>query len=1037
MSDMPMLSGRTDVDFLHRPGQAFQSVLTGDVDGAWRSMLSPSTLGPAEKDALLNKWGIRSDSLQGKVLDLITNPAVLISLALTMRFPVPTAKNMMAAKEGVDGMLSRIPVLRGLSSPATAFADTEVPNILDNIIAKKQEIWRPYMEERLAPAFERFEQEAGHSVNAREGAIIQNWNERLHEKELPGWEGVGVLYPNLGKAMTQPMLNLAGSIRGTLDHTLANVFLGEGNQEKLRRALAQMVKFGSPDEDMQALASIVEKGGFKGIEDYQPHRIVQSELDIKNLREAIIATANGEEFKRGAQYKIVNFMGREFYERKGAMIPSLQDLQVMGDLVDPQAMLRLHNAIKDKLMAGFEESGLSSASKSALQMRPLDEILSRGRDLVDPGEVDNFLTSVSQNMPAQYSLKLEPTLQQYYHSVASTYAWTIEGHGPELLGEVQRAKALGQVDSRAAWRANMLENYVVPAALGRPSIRQTINAGLWNQRVGEVFATLDRPSVRNVIGDGLADKLTDMYKANQDNFSLKGLFNKASSYFYTSTLAGNVGSAFRNTFQPIITTGPMVGFKNAFRGAGEALSRLETYFTARLGEEALDHGAALAKAYPEFMDSGLAGTSMTDDALGRAFESASRIQSSAPAGVSLWQKVQRAMMAPFTTTEFGNRVSAFHAGLIHAGESGLEGAAALDYARKVVVQTQYANTLSGTPILFSSAAPLANPVLRQLAQFPLRTLEFTINGVQDALRGNPARLFRQIAGSYVTSEIGDVLGVSLKDALLGGALPTFTNIDDKGNILAPLPIVPPVVALGASVASYLGSGDWENVQKRLPLLIPGGVGLSRLVGYLPDPTGNNIPQAAARWLNRKYANYQGANPDTGRIPVYTGNGALTGYYKPWEIIKNAMGIRGSDIDQEQQVSHQLTVDADQMRQTRQEYLNALFTNDSRGAAGIEQEYENRFGHKLAVTSQQIQEVQQRRKMTRIERQLTTLPPEARSQYESAVFQNPASASFTSGRYKPKSVAGPQPTYTNDMGVMGSELDPYSISRYRNVPATSP
>jgi len=995
-------------------------MMVGDFGAAWRAMLTPENLGPMERDALLIKWGIRKDSFKGRMTDLLTNPAVLASVFLTFKFPIPTARNLFKAKEGVDGMLSRIPLLRTLAGSRTAFANTPVPDILDGILHSRSEIWDEFMERRLAPALTQFEAATGRAVTAREQVIMFNWLQKSHLKPVHGFDDVGVLMPGLDKAMTSPMRALATEIRGSLDDTRKVIYGGVQNMGR---------GAGAEGNELRTLlgASFEE-----GLEDYVPHRIMRTELDIKQLREATLATANNKEFARGAQYKMTNFLGREFYQRKGGMIPAMQELTLVGDLVDPQAYMRLQNAVRDNLVSGFKRSGMSKKSIDNLSRRPLDEVMTDGNRFIHEGERDLFATALAEHMPAQYSMKMEPVLQNYYHSVANTFAWTVRGHGRALMGEVNRAKLLAKVDSRAAWRASVLENTVVPSALGRPSPRQVINAGIWDQRIGEIFGSLERPSVRRLMGDKVADGMKEYYQANQGSFSLRGLTQSAASYFYLSTLGLNPGAAFKNQFQGIITTGPLVGFKNYFGGQLDAWKRAGSYFNNRTAGK-LSHAEAMAKTYPEFAAAQLVDSPLTDEVMGRAMDAAYRIHKTAPGTGGKIDRAKRFAMALFSSSEISIRLGSFHAGLRHAKAGGLKGADMLKHARQTTVTTQFVPTLTDQPIAFGPAGALSNALIRQLAQFPLKTLEFTIEGVQQALAKNPARLSRQIAGAYITSEIGDVLGLNLGDALIGGALPTFTNVDEAGRVLAPLPIVPPAIALTAGLASGLANGDWDTFRRQMPLLVPGGIGLAKAVGFAPNIGG--VPHATAQFLERRYADYANTNPMTGRIPIYTGGGSLTGYYKPWEITRYALGIKGGAIDQEAEAARRLSKDADLIRDIRRRYTEALFTNDPRKAARISSEYRTRFGHRLSIPEAQIRTMQERRKLTRIERQLSSLPKDARPQYEADVF-GPGSALRESRSAQGLKKMPVQANYTDEMGLL-DELDPYAISRYRSSPTSFP
>jgi hypothetical protein len=362
----------------------------------------------------------------------------------------------------------------------------------------------------------------------------------------------------------------------------------------------------------------------------------------------------------------------------------------------------------------------------------------------------------------------------------------------------------------------------------------------------------------------------------------------------------------------------------------------------------------------------------------------------------------------------------------------MRGAKAIKHAHQVAVRTQFVPGLADTPIAFLPSHPgfTSNPVWRQLSMFPVKFTEFTLEGFRRAIQERDfSQLSRQIVYSWATMEVGQTLGVNMKDALIGGALPTFTNIDDRGSILAPLPIMPPAASVVGGLLSAAGSGDWDQFTRQMPLLVPGGVAAARALGLVPQ-FNEGVGQPAARWLNRKYADYAKRDPLTGRIPVYTGKGSLVGYYKPWELVRHAIGIRGGAIDEEAERANRLRLDSDAIKDTRRRYVDALFANDAIKASNIEAEHTRRFGLPISLTTDQLVQMQKRRKMTRIEKQLSALPREIRPFYEAAVFQGPAGQAVRTGGYKP--VGAPPPTYTNELDPM-SELDVYGISKRRPAP----
>ena len=1024
------------VGILERPGQALQAISMGDLDAGWRSMLSPESLTVQERDQLLRKWGIRRDSFQGRIMETLTNPAVMASIALTFVSPIPSAKALFKAKSQVDGLLARVPFLRSFAGARAAFRGTPVPDILDDIVLAKNEINDTYVEGMLRPAFEKYVGATGRMPNAREQVMAFLYGEKLHLKSPHGWKGVGSLVPRLEEAMTPALRRLSADVRVALDHTRDHVFNRPEFISGLRDTAKRLERLGYDVSDMKAMQTWLKRGEWRGVADYMPHRTIRTQADAKRLFDAITATANGQEFSRRAQLQTITFLGREFYRRDGVMMPALQELGLLGDLVDPAALMRLQNGVKDKLLKGFVKSGMSNRTVRTLERKTLDEITSQGKNLVAEGERDMFVTGLAEHMPKQYSLRLEPVLQHYYHSIGNTYAWSIRGNGPKMLGELQRAKLLGKADARSGWRARMLENTVIPSALGRATPQQALNAQLWDQRWGQIIGLLESPRVRAVVGDDFANHMRDMYSSSMGAFSLRGFSHSIASYFYLSTLGLNPSAAFKNTFQTVLTTATLVGAKNALAGQLEVMKRLPRYFEMRLSQR-LTSTEAMKSVFPEFIESGLHASPLAEETLGRAMEAAYRLQKTAPIGVSTVDKAKRAAMAMFKASETNVRLTGFYAGMKHATASGMRGGQAIKHAHQVAVRTQFVPGLADTPMAFLPSHPswTSNPVWRQLAMFPTKFTEFTLEGFRRAIEERDfSQLSRQIAYSWAAMEVGQTLGVNMKDALIGGALPTFTNIDDRGNVLAPLPIVPPAATVVGGFLSAAGSGDWDQFTRQMPLLVPGGVAAARAIGLIPQ-ANEGIGQPAARWLNRKYADYSARDPHTGRIPVYTGKGSLVGYYKPWELVRHALGIKGGAIDQEAELANRLRLDSDAIKETRRLYLDALFGNDAVKASKIEAEYERRFGHPLALTPDQLQQMQTRRRMTRIEKQLSALPREVRPFYEMAAFQPPVGRAVRSGLYKP--VAAELPTYTNELDPM-SEVDIYSIGRQRTrVPTIAP
>jgi hypothetical protein len=228
-----------------------------------------------------------------------------------------------------------------------------------------------------------------------------------------------------------------------------------------------------------------------------------------------------------------------------------------------------------------------------------------------------------------------------------------------------------------------------------------------------------------------------------------------------------------------------------------------------------------------------------------------------------------------------------------------------------------------------------------------------------------------VAGSVIAMELGDVLGWNVGDALLGGALPTF---QPSNRVLAPLPIVPPFFQVVGTTAMGLASGKWDEALRSMPILIPGGTSFARFAGLLPPGVpGSEMGQRAAQLFQRTYADYNQPAPD-GRIAVFSGQGTLRGFYRPWELVRYGLGVKGGELDKETQLLQTLVSNRDQIREERQAYMDARFRNNAAEAEKISRGFADRFGFDLPVSEKDIKAMQLRRRITRLEQVIRTLPP---------------------------------------------------------------
>ena len=734
------------------------------------------------------------------------------------------------------------------------------------------------------------------------------------------------------------------------------------------------------------------------IEHYYPHRLVRTQADFQAMMKAMTDSSSGRGYARAAGRKAERWLGPESYARHHAMMPSLAELDVLAKhrLVNTVELNKLKEISKFKVLAQARAEGnLTERSLKKLEGITFDQITERYPAAMSREEGLAFGGVLADATPKQYSLRLMPTFSNYTQTMGSTYGWTIQGGGVKLMDHLRDLKVAGKSGRMghpyAKMRAEMLENTYIPLALGRGTHANALKAQSWEQNMYQLAELAKTPKVRGILGEKLSQTIHKQLSDARGAFSYVNVSQKAAGYFYLSTLGMNPASALKNTLQLVLTTGPTLGPVTTAKGLSEAMRKSHKYFAARLGVKKMSHDDAIRFAYPSFGKSGVASAPMTDEAIENTLKNITNIQSLAPGGAKgLSKKISAAMMSLFTASETTVRLASWEAALIHAKRSKMPAEMAHQFAARIVEETQFLTGPQNTPYFLLGR----NPLVRQLAQFPLRFLEFATHtawrlgeGAINPLTGealnplgrfNPGTFARMVAGSIVALELGRYLGIDAGDALVGGALPTFQERSEGP--FGGFPIVPPAIGIVGSLLQGVTTGDFSSMMRATPLLIPGGTGVMRAAGLLPPGVGGDAGVRASKLLGRSYADYRQPAPD-GRIAVYTRQGTLKGFYTQWEILLMGLGVGAGDKVREEELMVMLVKGRDEIRETRKDYMDARLRNAASEANSISERFQVQFGFPLPVTEQDIEAMQLRRRVSRLEQLVRTLPPgEARDQY---------------------------------------------------------
>jgi len=994
-----------EIGLLERPGQATQNLMLGDLPAGFQAMFQPGDLLPQERDAFLKKHGL-DKSVWAPVFRLMTNPLLIVSLAAGFKFPVASAKNMFKVKNAVAGMTKRFPILGRLSSMQGLYRGTKVADDYTDVVTNIH-LYRTEFNEKMSGLLRTFRSQAGKTPSSQEQMMISSWLDGLH-RPLRGWEGtngvltmgkgatrvnvpsVGTLMPDLEAHMGRPLLQLAKGTREVFDDMWTKTFGSPKNRESIRRAMGRMK--GGQDELTDVWREYLQNP--RKIEHYYPHRLMTTEADFL----AMFKNMTSEKQAVGAAArKTVRWVGPESHTRRSALMPSLVELDDLSRLkpgvVDKAQLERLKEVAKYRIVADAGGQGkLTVRSMQKLKESSYENIVSDWRGLMSEQEAISFRGSMEAAQPKQYSLKLMDTFNSYSQSMGSTFGWTVMGGGEKLQQHVRTLKGLGASGVEGApyakMRAEMLENTYIPLALGRGTFKNALKSQAWEQNMYKLASWVRTPKVRGVLGEDLAKTMHGHLTNARSAFSYVNLSQKAAGYFYLSTLGLNPASALKNVLQLVLTTGPTLGYKTTAMGLSAAMKKSHKYFASRFGAQKLSHEEAIRSAYPAFGKSGAAAAPITDEVMENSLKNIAGIQSLAPGKlVSTQKKISSAMMSLFTATETTNRLATWEGALIHAKRSKMPTEMAHKFATKVVAETQFLTGPQNTPYLLAGV----NPLVRQLGQFPLRFLEFATHTAWNLgsaessliLGKNPGTFARMIAGSIIALEAGREVGVDAGDALLTGAIPSFQK-SREGDPFGGFPIVPPALQLGGAVATGLATQDFSALVRATPLAVPGGIAAMRVAGIMPaDVVGETVAETGvqlSRFVGRGYADYQNPSPD-GRIPVYTPQRTLKGFYTRWEILAQGLGIRQGDKVREENLMRTIIKGREQIQESRKDYLDARLRNDATDARSVAERFQIQFGFPLPVTEQDIEGMQLRRRVSRLERLVRTLPPgPARDQY---------------------------------------------------------
>jgi hypothetical protein len=586
--------------------------------------------------------------------------------------------------------------------------------------------------------------------------------------------------------------------------------------------------------------------------------------------------------------------------------------------------------------------------------------------------------------PLTYSLDFLPTYERYIQSMGKAFGWTVRGRG-EAVTEAVNALEASYLSNTTKFahnkiRAAMLRDSYIPMALGRATYKQGMSSAQFTEMKYRLSQKLQTSGLKKLLSPTMADKLQVMLTEDRGLLNFRNLQGRIAGHFYVGALGLNPVSSAYNLMQTLLTTVPLIGTKYTAEGLSRTLKKIPQF--VRMRESGLSTPETLIKLFPEFGRQGIAGSPLTEEALGGLFSKAWEASAVRRPNVaaSVYNRTKSFMMSLFQSSELLVRLTAFEGTLAKATAEGLSAAEAGIVARRVVETTQFLAGTTAVPSLLKGTGP----VLRQFGTFPFRYADYLFGTSTEigsaAQRGGLAGLFPDrnlgvLGRSMLTAGLAfegaqEFLGQDVSRGLMFGALP----VPGEDQPFFPFPFVPPALGLPAAAVSDLLTGEFKSLRFQLPLLVPSGVAAGRFTTALAP--------GVAEILGRETAAYDQRRPD-GRIPLFSRGGSLRGFVTPLELYMDGLGFPPAgpqSLQLEQELEGYLISQRDRIRGIRKDFLDALLIeNDARKAANVNETFKQLypgFGG-IQVRPQDLRAVQLRAMVPRLEKALESLPSDMR------------------------------------------------------------
>lgn len=960
------------------------NLVAGDVTSAFRSFQAPATQSPEERKTWVQRLIGDKPGVLGAVLDTVSNPVVLMGLALSQRYPIATADRLLSFGSKMESYAKRVfPGMLWVQDFHETYRGTPLPEWFD-YITRTNHAWKNGYARAFTEVLEQYEEKTGRKFSKETGIKISAYLDGLAQPNNPLWDTLEELVPGTKKALARNPLPVPELDHAELQLAVDFKNIMRNQFDRVRNGLAKAKK-GSNRLGEEMASQGVALPGWR--DSYFPHIESLSKETVQAQYEDWFTSLSPEARRAMGERAPLKQRSKQLLRRAYEMLPNEDHLKAAG-------------IWNKELEDVYRQIGIMKGAGSEVPWR-------------------------------RYSMDLLQTAENYTRGMARTFAWSAAppGEATESMGQkiFRELPIMESAGTAGKLKATMLKETYIPLATGRLSWEQAVPSLKWADTKRWAAEWIEKIPMAPDLKKKLIEPLV-----SERGITWQTLGSKIQGYMYLSTLGMNVKSALVNTLQTVLTTVPTIGPKYTAKGIEEVTERYGRYLTARRSGTAA--AKAFEDAFPEFAKS-------TFDVKDPSYEKfVSLIEAEEPT-ISVGSrfgkvvsKLKETGLLPFQTSERFNRLTAFY-GAYRKGLAELPGsmfysvtddkmvqivkgtfehkAAAARFAEDVARLTQFGGGPLSTPYGLLKG-PFAWGPVRQFGGFPLRMLGFVAGpGMRLGGEGkfNPGTLGRALAGSGLAYGMAKhLMGADISGALVSGTLP----LPSETGVFPGVPLVSPAVQVAGAAAKMVLTGDTEDLPQIIPLLVPFGVAGSRAVGLIPGVS------AVGGLIGKPHADYNSRTPD-GRIPVYSASGALQGYYSPTQLFARAVGIGDVTGLREQALQKYLLAQRDRLRDYRRQGVEAVVQGDMKKYQALSADYQRAYPGlgPLPIKKTDIQAYQMRMEVPRLERVFETLPAEMRPAFAGVVaaslgaqapgFLGVDPATFGQSTISQRTKAGARPT----------------------------